>query len=154
VVPSQKISSAFISSATAPMARLTPEETMPCTQSTLSCSTSLRSRSIESFGLVSSSTMSSILRPAIPPLAFMRSTAYCVPRSPHSPIVPAMPALGAITPMRSGVFCANAGKLKYGWAAAITPAPPSAWTIFLRLLSIRVSSSWVNVLVLIYQKNI
>ena len=81
------------------MARLTPDDTMPCTQSTLSCSTSLRRRSIESFGLVSSSTMSSTLRPAMPPAALMRSTANCVPRRPHSPMVPAMPALGAMMPI-------------------------------------------------------
>src|SRR6185436_2208787 len=125
--------SAFISSATAPMARLTPEDTMPCTQSTLSWSTSFLRRSIESFGLVSSSTISSTLRPAMPPPALMRATAYSVPRRPHSPMVPAMPALGAMMPTRSGFAWARAGKLRYGVAAATAPPAPRAFSSFLRL---------------------
>src|SRR3982751_3985875 len=131
VVPSQKMVSAFISSATAPIARLTPDDTMPCTQSTLSCSTSLRSRSIESLGLVSSSRMISPLRPAIPPAALMRSNAYWVPRKPHSPIVPAMPALGAMMPTRSGVLCAMAGSRRWGCGAMTAPVPPIACNNFL-----------------------
>src|SRR5689334_15234494 len=100
------------------MARLTPDDTMPCTQSTLSWSTSLRSRSMESLGLVSSSTMSSTLRPAMPPAALIRATANSVPLRPHSPMVPAMPALGAMMPILSGVFCENAGAPMYDVAAA------------------------------------
>ena len=48
----------------------------------------------------------------MPPAALMRSTANCVPRSPHSPMVPAMPARGEMMPMRKGGFCAIAGKLR------------------------------------------
>src|SRR5450432_264374 len=146
VVPSQKMVSAFISSATAPMARLTPEETMPCTQSTLSCSTSLRSRSMESLGLVSSSITSSTLRPAIPPAALMRSTANSVPRSPHSPMVPMMPDLGVMMPIFSGRFCAIAGKLRYGCVASAAPAPPRTLSTFLRLLCMVFLQVWSCVL--------
>ena len=67
VVPSQKMVSARASSTTGPSASATPVEMMPCTQSTFSCCTSFWKRSMVSLALVSSSTTSSILRPAMPP---------------------------------------------------------------------------------------
>ena len=109
VVPSQKIVSARVSSATGPSARPTPVETMPCTQSTLSCSTSFWKRSMVSLGLVSSSTTSSILRPAMPPAALKRSTAHCVARRPLSPALAAMPERGARMPILTGLAWAMAG---------------------------------------------
>src|SRR6185312_1468445 len=83
---------------------------------------------------------SSTLRPAMPPVELMWSTANCVPLRPHSPMVPAMPARGARIPMRSGAFWAKAGALVHGWAAAMIPVPPRACNSFLRLLFMGCSS--------------
>src|SRR5215470_4571284 len=97
------------SSMTGPRARPTPDDTIPCTQSTFSCCTSLLNRSIVSLGVDSSSITSSTLRPPIPSLALYLSTAHCVARMPFSPGAAAIPERGARMPMRSGLLCAIAG---------------------------------------------
>ena len=107
---------AFISSTVGLIANETPDETIPWTQSTLSCNTNLRKRSVVSLALVSSSTMSSTFLPPMPPVLLIFSTANIAPRKPHSPIVPAIPARGANIPTLIGIFCAIAGK----------PQPPAA----------------------------
>ena len=125
VVPSHMISSACSSSATGATPRLTPVEIRPCTVSTFSCRIRRRSRSIVSFGLVSSSITSSNLRPAMPPSLFIRSVAHCTARMPHSPAVPATPERGAMIPILSGLSCAIAGENTCGAAAASMPVPAS-----------------------------
>src|SRR5262249_42078301 len=96
---------------------------MPCTQSTFSCCTSLLKRSMVSLGEDSSSMISSILRPAMPPLALNRSAAHCAARMPFSPGAAAIPDLGARIPMRTGLFCAIAGMRT---PCAIANAPAAA----------------------------
>src|SRR5712675_188580 len=123
VVPSHITRSACSSSATGATPRLTPVEINPCTASTFSCRIKRRKRSIVSFGLVSSSNTSSILRPAMPPSLFIRSAAHWTARMPHSPAVPAAPDRGAIMPSRRGFSCASAGAAIVGTAAARTPVP-------------------------------
>jgi hypothetical protein len=125
VVPSHITVSACSSSATGATPRLTPVEIKPWTASTFSCRISRRKRSIVSFGLVSSSNTSSILRPAMPPSLFIRSVAHWTARIPHSPAVPAAPDRGAVIPIRSGLSCARAGAKTPGAAAARTPLPAS-----------------------------
>src|ERR1700720_3605598 len=123
VVPSHITSSACSSSATGATPRLTPVEINPCAASTFSCRIKRRKRSMVSFGLVSSSNTSSILRPAMPPSLFIRSAAHWTPRIPHSPAVPAAPDRGAIIPIRKGLSCASAGADIRGAAATRTPVP-------------------------------
>ena len=82
---------------------------MPCTQSTLSCCTSFWKRSIVSLGEVSSSTTSSILRPAMPPLALNFSTAHSVAFMPLMPGLAAIPVRGARMPILQGLAWAMAG---------------------------------------------
>ena len=118
VVPSQKMVSARASSTTGPSASATPVETMPCTQSTFSCCTSFWKRSMVSLALVSSSTTSSILRPAMPPPALNFSTAHSVARSPLMPALAAMPVRGARMPILTGLAWAMAGANTPGGSAS------------------------------------
>src|SRR5262249_62430187 len=76
-----------------------------------------------SLGLVSSSITSSILRPAMPPLALNFSTAHCVALSPLSPALAAIPERGARMPTLQGLACATAGANTPG---AVAPAPVAA----------------------------
>src|SRR5262249_2543233 len=79
------------------------------TQSTLSCCTSFWKRSMVSLGEVSSSTTSSICRPAMPPALLKRSTAHSVALRPLMPGLAAMPARGTRMPSRNGFAWAMAG---------------------------------------------
>ena len=62
-----------------------------------------------SLALVSSSTTSSILRPAMPPPALNFSTAHSVARRPLMPALAAMPERGARMPILTGPDWAMAG---------------------------------------------
>jgi hypothetical protein len=91
------------------MARLTAVDATPVMASTLAWRASFRKRSTVSLGFDSSSTISSIFRPRIPPAALMRSTANWVPRSPDSPTGAVTPALAASTPILTAGVWARAG---------------------------------------------
>jgi hypothetical protein len=123
VVASHASQIVFISSAAGPIASPTPVEIAPVTTSTLSWSASLRNRSTVSFGLDSSSMISSSLRPRMPPAALMRSVAHCTPRNPDSPTGASTPDLAASTPIFTGPDWAKAAGASTPTAAAAAVTP-------------------------------